>query len=155
MDIIDFRALWRGRNFEISTEVRKIRLAAQAFGMGAILPYLDKGVIDFYFNLPEEERYDRRHWTTKRLVREVLRSRIGYDDSKIGKRAFLLDGANFVKRMRSMILDEVYGCRLFDKEGLRFLERSIERADANRYAWHHVVGLSQFAGWYNHSKYLR
>jgi len=155
MDIIDFRALYRGRNFEVCTEKRKIELAARAFGVGTVFPYLDRRVIDFYFNLPRDQRYDRAHWTTKRFMRDFLRERLAYDDAAIGKWAFPFDGAAFVLRMKDMILDEIRSCGLFDREGLGFLTRSVERVEAQRYVWHHIVGLFQFAGWYNHSKYLR
>jgi asparagine synthase (glutamine-hydrolysing) len=155
MDIIDFRALYRGRNFEVCTEKRKIQLAARAFGVGAVFPYVDERVIDFYFNLPREQRYDPATWTTKRLMRDLLRERLQYDDAAIGKWGFPFDGAAFVRTMRDTVLGEITACGLFDRKGLGFLERSVARVDAHRYAWHHVVALFQFAGWYNHSRYLR
>jgi asparagine synthetase B (glutamine-hydrolysing) len=153
-DIIDVRGCLRGRHFEIGSQKQKIDLAARAFDMEGIYPYQDAEVIQFYFNLPEANRYDRKRLVNKRLLRDLLRARLGYDDVALGKRPFRFDGAEFVRRNRSLILEEIHGCDQFSRTGLEFLDRSIEGIDRGQHVWHHVLGLFQFAGWYNHSRFL-
>jgi asparagine synthase (glutamine-hydrolysing) len=154
LDGIDFRALLRGHHFENGCQRQKVDLATYAFGQHAVYPYQDGGVIDYYFNLPENERYDRRRMVNKVHLRELLRARLDYDERAIGKRCFRFDGAAFVKRHRDFIADEIRTCRLFDRKGSDAVLRAIDIVDSGRDIWHHIVGLFQFAAWYNHSRYL-
>jgi asparagine synthetase B (glutamine-hydrolysing) len=152
---VDFRGYLRGRHFEVGSQKDKIEMAARAFGMRGVYPYQDAGVIDYYFNLPEVERYDRARGVNKLLLRRLLRERLGYDERAVGKRAFQFDGAGFVSRHRAFIEDEILGCGLFDARAHFRLRRWIDAATGRGHAWQPVVGLFQFAGWYNRSRHLR
>ena len=154
MDAVDMRGLLRGRHFEIGCQRQKVDLAAVAYGLEAVYPYQDGPLLDYYFNLPEETRYDRRRMVSKLLLRELLRSRLEYDDRTIGKRGFRFDGAAFVRGHRDLVRDEIGGCDLLDRSAREQLLRAMDIVDSRRYAWHHIVGLFQFAAWHNHSRYL-
>lgn len=155
IDFVDARGLLRGRHFEIGSQKDKIGLAARAFGGRAVHPYQDPRVIDYYFNLPQESRYDREHLVNKVLLRELLRAKLGYDEHAVGKRGFTFDGAAFVRRNREFIRDELFSCTLFDRAAVEKLTRGIDDVGRGPYVWHHVVGIFQFAAWHNHSRYLR
>jgi asparagine synthase (glutamine-hydrolysing) len=153
MSPVDLRGLLRGRHFEIGSQKDKIELAARAYGMRGVYPYQDAAVIDYYFNLPEGERYDRARQVNKLLLRRLLRERLGYDERALGKRAFQFDGAGFVSRHRAFVEDEILGCALFDTRGHGRLRRWIDAASGGGHAWQPVIGLFQLAGWHNHSRY--
>lgn len=152
---VDLRGYLRGRHFEVGSQKDKIEMAARALGMRGVYPYQDAAVIDYYFNLPEAERYDKARGVNKLLLRRLLRERLGYDERAVGKRAFQFDGAGFVSRHRAFVEDEILGCGLFDVGAHRRLRRWIDAAAGRGYAWQPVLGLFQFAGWYNHSRHLR
>ncbi len=155
IDVVDARGLLRGRHFEIGSQKDKIGLAARAFGGRAVHPYQDPRVIDYYFNLPQESRYDREHLVNKVLLRELLRAKLGYDEHAVGSRGFTFDGAAFVRRNREFIRDELFSCALFDRAAVEKLTRGIDDVGRGPYVWHHIVGIFQFAAWHNHSRYLR
>lgn len=155
LDVTDMRTLLRGRHFEIGAQRQKIDLAARAFGVIPLYPYQDPAVIDYYFNLPERDRFDRAGLVNKVLLRRLLRERLDYDPAAIGKRGFQFDGAGFVARYRDLIVEEIRTCDLFYDRGLDFLPDSLKRVNRTRFGWHHVVGLFQLAAWYNHTQYLR
>jgi hypothetical protein len=150
---VDLRGLLRGRHFEVGSQKDKIELAARVSGMRGVYPYQDAGVIDYYFNLPEAERYDPVRQVNKRLLRRLLGERLDYDERAIGKRAFQFDGAGFVSKHRAFVEGEILGCALFDPRSHGRLRRWIDAAARGGYAWQAVVGLFQLAGWHNRSRH--
>lgn len=155
IDPVDARGLLRGRHFEIGSQKEKIGLAARVFGATAVHPYQDPRVIDYYFNLPVASRYDAGRLVNKVLLRELLRDRLDYDESAVGKRGFTFDGAAFVRRHRQFIRDEVLSCSMFDRAAAERILTAAEQTDRGPFVWHHIVGLFQFAAWHNHSRFLR
>jgi asparagine synthase (glutamine-hydrolysing) len=154
MDPVDARGLLRGRHFEIGSQKEKVDLAARAFGCNAVHPYQDPRVIDYYFNLPESSRYDARRLVNKVLLRELLRSRLAYDERSVGNRGFTFDGSAFVRRYGELIRDEVLTCSLFNTAAAERILRAVNRLDRGPFVWHHIVALFQFAAWHNHSRFV-
>jgi asparagine synthase (glutamine-hydrolysing) len=154
VDPVDARGLLRGRHFEIGCQKEKVDLAARAFGCSAVHPYQDPRVIDYYFNLPESSRYDARRLVNKVLLRELLKSRLGYDERAVGKRGFTFDGSAFVRRHRELIRDEVLACTLFDTAAAERILKAVNVLDRGPFVWHHIVALFQLAAWHNHSRFV-
>ena len=155
LDTVDARGLLRGRHFEMGSQKEKIVLAAEAVGARSVHPYQDPRVTDYYFNLPRSSRYDADRLVNKVLLRELLNRRLGYDERLIGKRGFVFDGAAFVRRYREMVREEIVECSLFDRSQAERLARGVDHVDRSPFAWHHLIGLYQFAAWHNHSRFVR
>lgn len=155
LDTIDLRGFLRGRHFEIGSQKEKIELAANALEMHGEYPFQDREVTDYYFNLPESERFCRKDLINKVLLRKMLRHYANYDDRAIGKQPFQFDGAAFIENNRSFLHEELLECKLFKKSQVNLLLRRLDQVLKSPFGWHHIIGLFQFAGWYNHSRFLR
>ena len=116
-------------------------------------PFIDRDLIDYYFNLPEHERFDRAGWTNKLLLRRMLEKYLDYDAAAIGKRYFQFNGSLFVTRYRQFIVEEVMGCRLWNEKIGDLLQGWLSSADSHPYIWQSVVGLLQISAWHNHSRF--
>jgi len=138
----------------MGSQKEKVGLAARTFGLEAVHPYQDPRVIDYYFNLPERSRYDAGRRVNKVLLRELLSSRLGYDESVVGARGFSFDGPAFLRRHAGLVRDEVLTCSLFDRAAAERILNAAGDPDRSPCSWHHVVGLFQFAAWHNHSRYI-
>jgi hypothetical protein len=155
LNAVDFRAVLRGRHYEQGAVMGKVRAAARHFGARPVHPFIDPALIDYYFNLPERDRFDRKRRLNKVLVRRMLAEHLDYDASAIGKRYFQFDGALFVTRHRKMIEAEIAGCRLWDGRLHGLLDGWLSKVDSQPYLWQSVVCLLQISAWYNHSRFAR
>lgn len=133
--------------------VMKQRLAANAVGMTSALPWADRQIADYYFDLPVAYRYDTSSGENKVLLRQMLRERLAYDAAAVGKHYFEFDGARFVTENRDFVWSEIEASPLWDPAALPMVRRWIERVDAHPVTYHAVLTVFMISGWSNHSPF--
>ncbi len=153
LDDIDFRALMRGRHYEQGAVMGKVRAAARHFNARPAHPFIDADLIEYYFNLPESERFDRQRRVNKLLLRKMLAEYLDYDAVAVGKRYFQFDGPLFVHRYRQLIVNEVSSCRLWNERMGTLLDGWLAKSDQHPYLWQSIVALLQISAWHNHSRF--
>ena len=131
--------------------LKKHALAANAIGHEAMMPWCDYEVADYYFNLPEADRYDRKRGINKVLLRRMLEQYLDYDADKVGKHYFTFDGALFVAENRAFIRDEIDSCELWDRSGLELVHQWIDAIESRPFLHHSILTLFMVSGWHNHS----
>ncbi len=155
LDDLDLFAVVNERHTGPGGSMQKQRLAANAIGLGSALPWCDDDLADYYFNLPEDQRYDRSSAKNKLLLRSMLLRYLDYDADVVGKHYFSFDGATFIKRNREFVVSEIDGCALWDDRGLLLVHGWLDRLDSRPLLYHPLLTLFMVSGWYNHSRYLR
>ncbi len=133
---------------------KKHNLAARAAGHEPAVPWCDPEIADYYFNLPEEHRYDRKTGTNKLLLRSMLLEYLDYDAAKIGKHYFAFDGARFVAENEAFIRAEIDRCPLWDRAGLGLVHRWLDQIERRPLLYHPILTVFMVSGWRNHSRYL-
>lgn len=155
LDLLNFRALIRGRHYDQNVGMLKGRLACALFNSKCIFPFTDERIINFYFNLREEDRFNRDKLINKVFLRNLLKDKIAYDDKKIGKKIFAFEGNQFIELYKDLILKEIYSCTLWKKKGLDKIVHQVYKKNQNRkYAWNALFNLFMLSGWLNHSRYI-
>ena len=134
--------------------MQKQRLAANAIGLGSSLPWCDDGVADYYFNLPEADRYDREGLIGKVLLRRMLLRYADYDADAIGKHYFAFDGAEFIARNMEFVRAEIDQCTLWADDGLSTVHRWLDQIDSRPLLYHSLLPVFMVSGWHNHSRFL-
>jgi asparagine synthase (glutamine-hydrolysing) len=133
----------------------KAHVAAQAFGIQASLPYCDPDLVDYFFNLPVEDKYDTKSGVTKILLRRMLLDTIGYDAEAVGKHYFGFAGAQFLLDHRSFVLSEIAQCTLWSSDVVSLAGSWLDRLERRPLLYHSLLILFQLSGWHNHSRYIR
>ncbi len=134
---------------------KKHILASRAIGHEPVLPWGDGEIADYYFNLPEEHRYDKKTGANKVLLRRMLATYLDYDADKIGKHYFKFDGARFVAENTDFIRSEIYSCDLWDRAGLGQVDNWLDQIEKRPLLYHPIITLLMVSGWRNHSRYLQ
>ena len=147
LDDIDFRSLVRGRNADHNAMIEKARVTGETFAVGTAFPFFDPDLADYYFHLPESDRFDRARSTNKVLLRRMLRERLDYDDARLGKRVFEFDGVGFLQQHRKFVLHEITGCPLWNDRVGPLVTGLIDRPRALRKTWPSLLALFQLSGW--------
>ncbi len=129
--------------------MKKHTLAAHAIGHEPAVPWCDYEVADYYFNLPERDRYDKKGGINKVLLRRMLRRYLDYDAEQIGKHYFSFDGARFVAENRDFIRAEIDSCPLWNTN-LGMVHEWIDAIDARPFLHHSILTLFMVSGWHNH-----
>lgn len=155
LDNFDLFAEVRERHIVPAGSMQKQRLAANAMGLGSALPWCDDDLADYYFNLPEVQRYDLSSGKNKLLLRTMLLRYLDYDADAIGKHYFEFDGATFIERNMEFVVSEIDSCSLWDSRGLRQVHGWLDRIASRPLLYHALLTLFMVSGWHNHSRYLR
>ena len=134
--------------------MQKQVLAAGALGMGASLPWCDHAVADYYFNLPEQDRFTRKPAKNKLLLRKMLLRYLDYDADLIGKHYFSFDGAGFILRNMDFVRSEIESCALWDTSNLGLVRGWLDQIESRPLLYHSLLTLFMVSGWHNHSRYL-
>jgi hypothetical protein len=135
--------------------MQKQVLAADALGMGASLPWCDHAVADYYFNLPEHDRYSHKPVKNKLLLRKMLLRYLDYDADVIGKHYFSFDGAGFIVRNMDFVRSEIDSCGLWDAGGLGLINGWLDQIGSRPLLYHSLLTVFMVSGWHNHSRYLK
>lgn len=154
LDLIDLWGIIKLRNADAGASMLKQRLAARAVGMTAPMPFCDHEISDYYFNLPERDRFDRKADSGKTLLRQMLLEFLDYDANAIGKHYFMFDGAGFITRNMDFIRSEIDACALWDRPGLSVVHDWLGQIEDRPFLHHSLLTIFMISGWHNHSRYL-
>ena len=80
-------------------------------------------IADYYFNLPEADRFDREAKLNKVLLRRALAEALDYDERVVGSRYFDFDPARFMVTNAPFVREEILGCALWGPEVEPMFER--------------------------------
>lgn len=147
LDDFDFRARVRGRHYDQNAMTVKAHVAAECYDARASFPFDDGDLAQYYFHLPEADRFDRAALQNKVLLRRMLRERLGYDDARLGKRVFEFDGPGFLLAHRKLVEHEIGSCPQWSPQVLDTLRGQLNRPAALRKTWPSLVVLFQLSGW--------
>lgn len=139
------------RQIEGARTPDKVRLVAQTHGMEAVLPYCDKSLADYGFNLPLADRYDVRTHTDKIPLRRFLDERLGYDAKVVGDGFFAFDGAPFFIANEAFVRDEIYSCDLWKPEVRNIVDGWLAALPHRPFLFHVLHSLFAISGWRNHN----
>lgn len=154
LSLMDLYAVINVRYTGPGGSVQKLRLVASSAGMSAALPWCDNDVADYYFNLREPYRYDRETGKNKLLLRKMLHRYLDYDSDAIGKHYFQFDGPGFLERNDEFVRSEIYSCELWEPDGLRLVNKWLDRVESRPLLYHALLTIFMVSGWHNHSRYL-
>lgn len=153
LDLFDFYTLME-RYLTPQASAKKHVLSALAIGHEPQVPWCDNDIADYYFNLPEEHRYDKKNGVNKVLLRRMLLKYLDYDSDVIGKHYFTFDGARFVVENKHFVRDEINSCALWDKSGLGQVNNWLDTIEQHPYYYHALLTMLMVSGWHNHSRLL-
>jgi asparagine synthetase B (glutamine-hydrolysing) len=154
LDLLDLYGEVMVRHADSGQWMQKQRLAANAIGLGSSLPWCDDDIADYYFNLPEHHRYDRKSGTNKILLRRMLYRYLDYDADVIGKHYFGFDGTGFIQNNMDFVRSEIDRCALWDRGGLSNIHKWLDEVDARPFLHHSLLTLFMVSGWHNHNRFL-
>lgn len=154
LDLVDLWGSIKLRNSDAGGSMLKQRLAATSIGMTAGLPFCDHELADYYFNLAEPYRFDRKTGTNKVLFRAMLLEFMDYDADAVGKHYFMFDGPGFIDQNMDFIRSEIDACALWDEPGLSVVHDWLSRMDDRPFLHHAILTIFMISGWHNHSRYI-
>lgn len=154
LDLIDLYGAVKERHGDAAGSMLKQRLAAQSVGMTAVLPFCDHDIADYYFNLPEQNRFDRKSLVNKKLLRSMLLEFLDYDADAVGKHYFMFDGPDFVAKNMDFVRSEIDACTLWDKPGLTLAHGWLDTVGSRPLLYHSILTIFMISGWHNHSRFL-
>ena len=147
LDDFDFRAEVRGRNADQNAMIVKAYVSGECFDVRASFPFTDEKLSNYYFNLPEPDRFSRATLTNKTLLRRMLREKLDYDDERLGKRVFEFDGVGFLSDHRALVEREIFDCPSWTHEVQPLVRGLLDRPQALRKTWPSLIALFQLSGW--------
>ncbi|MCL7939446.1 asparagine synthase-related protein [Halomonas sp. ATCH28] len=153
-DPVDCRAFIRGQYVDHELFMRKARNAADAFEWNVKFPWAQESVVDYFFNLPEENRFDRDNYRNKVILRDYIKKRVGVDSDKIGKKGFVFDYTRFLELNQRFVLDEILACPLWTPAIESHVRKMVDQGFRYRKNAERLYCLFMISGWYNHSTYL-
>ncbi|MDX1811392.1 MAG: asparagine synthase-related protein, partial [Gammaproteobacteria bacterium] len=152
---IDLEASIRGRDYDRSCSFLKARLVASHTNNSMFYPYCNDELIDYCFNLPEQERFDMSRYINKILLRKLLNEKVQYDTLANKKFGFNFEGREFIRQHKKFITHEILNCSAWESEKMGpFLTRSMKLLDKNYYESHGIILLFLLSGWINHNQYM-
>ena len=141
--------------------IRKMRNFTDVINANFILPFANKNIAEYIFNLPEKYLFDRQTLKNKIFIREILKDRIGLDSDKIGKRGwgynanvYLINNLDFIKK-------KILSCTLWQPPIYNLLERLINNIHnirnnnyTSRTSRSLIIRLYLISSWYTLNKFI-
>lgn len=145
---------------EAEMHIRKFRNAASVWQSNPILPFADKNVANYLFNLPESYAFERTTGRNKIILRHLLKDRIALDSDKIGKMGFTVNYESTLSALSDQIKDEITHCELWNKKNIlslytRLINVSRSQSSNKHRAAFLIHRLFLLSSWINHSIYLK
>ncbi len=153
-DLVDFLAATVLRQDDPCRISPKIHMAARVAGLETVMPWCDQAIADYYFNLPEADRFDRDAKLNKVLLRRALAEALDYDERVVGSHYFDFDPARFMVANAPFVREEILGCALWGPEVEPMFERWFAALPNRPLHAHALHGLFMVSGWHNHSRHL-
>jgi hypothetical protein len=133
----------------------KVIRVAEARGMAPVLPYCDLDLAEYFFHLPEAERFDAAKREEKVLLRRLLTEQIDYDPVTIGDGFFAFDGASFFIENAAFVREEINSCGLWKPAVGLLVDEWLAALPQRPYLFHPLLSLFVVSGWFNHSPFVR
>ncbi len=154
LDVFDYLPTVKGRHYDSNQVLLKGRTAAVARGTTIEFPWSNEKIADYYFNLPEPDRFDRNGFVNKILLRRMLRERLEYPDAALGKKYFEFQLAPFMAAHRKWVIDEIFACNLWQSPVRTLVPRWYDSLSSTPRLAYGLNALFMISGWYNHSRYI-
>jgi asparagine synthetase B (glutamine-hydrolysing) len=133
----------------------KPRASAIVCDLEVLFPYCDGNLIDYVFNLPETQRFDREKSINKVLLRKMLQDFCGYDAERIGKRVFEFGKVRWLLRHRKFVSAEIGRCALWNEKAGPLAEKILAKLETRPDLHYALFPLFMISGWHNHSRYIK
>ena len=154
IDDIDFGS-YLLTHYDQRAVMLKARAAVTARDLDAIFPYCDRDLMEYVFNLPEADRFDREKQINKVLLRALLKERCDYDAEKIGKRVFVFGKVRWLLRHRKFVAAEIGRCALWNEKAGPLAEKILAKLETRPDLHFGLFPLFMISGWHNHSRYVK
>jgi asparagine synthase (glutamine-hydrolysing) len=153
-DLFDFKTNILTTVVVPELHIRKFRLFADSIDANAVLPFANQKVAQYFAKMSEKHLIDRKTLKNKLILREMLKNKIGLDSDKLGKMGFSYDSRSIVLQNLQMITDEIYSCKLWDKEGMQKVVSRLKETmqSTNKYAelsGRLIYRIYLLSGWHN------
>ncbi|AAZ26171.1 asparagine synthase-related protein [Colwellia psychrerythraea] len=153
LDKDDFRAAIRARFCDSTMFQMKAELTTNSFGNEVYFPFSNKELVDYYFNLPIEERYDKANSCNKTLLRSMLNEYVEVDDFFKVKSGFRYNMPEFITINKEKIKKEIIECDLLEQDySNRFFAKHLDVQKVNYTSACKAYILLVFASWRNRNK---
>ncbi len=153
LDTFDMFHVVLRRHIHAGQVLLKQKLAAGAIGMGSSLPWCDDDLVEYYFHLPEADRFDRETGKNKLLLSKMLLRYLDYDSAAVGKHYFVFDGAEFISHNMDFVRAEIDASPLWDADGLQMIHKWLDRIGSRTMLHHALLTVFMISGWSNHSEF--
>jgi len=155
MDVPGNKTVLHAQNFSYTSATIKKQTATEHMGSRAVLPWADQDIIDYYFNLPEEHKYDQKNCTSKIILRAMMKEYMDFDFKKIGKKIFYFDAQKFLLENKDFVREEILGCSLWNGNIEEEFKKYMDIVARVPRAGNALVDLFLVSGWHNHCKFLK
>jgi asparagine synthase (glutamine-hydrolysing) len=162
LDLFDFKTSILCPLIASEMHIRKMRNFADAINANFILPFANKNIAEYIFNLPENYLFDRKTLKNKIFFRKVLKDRIDLDSDKIGKRGWGYNGnVNLINNL-NFIKEQILSCSLWQPFISKLLERliyniyNVRKNDyISRTSRSLIIRLYLISSWHTLNKFIR
>ncbi len=142
------------KHIEGSRTPDKVRTVAQVYDMAPVLPYCDRDIADYFFHLPQDQRFDASARHEKVLLTQMLRETVDYDPDDVASGFFEFDGAPFFIANADYVKEEVLSCSLWQPSIERYIADWLEELPRRPFLFHALLSIFMVSGWHNHSPYV-
>ena len=150
LDRDDFRAAIRARSCDSTMFQMKAELTTNGFGNQVYFPFSNKNLVDYYFNLPQSERYDKPNGVNKKLLRDMLNEFVEIDDFFKVKSGFRYNMQEFISKNKAKLQEEMLNCDLLDNAYIKkWFEKHLNCKRINYTSACKAYVLLIFATWRN------
>ena len=150
LDRDDFRAAIRARSCDSTMFQMKAELTTNSFGNQVYFPFSNKNLVDYYFNLPQSERYDKPNGVNKKLLRDMLNEFVEIDDFFKVKSGFRYNMQEFISENKAKLQEEMLNCDLLDNAYIKkWFEKHLNCKHINYTSACKAYVLLIFATWRN------
>lgn len=155
LDQDDFRAAIRARFCDSTMFQMKAELTTNSFGNEVYFPFSHNELVNYYFNLPLDERYDKPNGVNKKLLRDMLNEYVDVDDFFKVKSGFRYNMQEFIAQNKARIKEEILSCDLLDENySLKWFKKHLDCNSINYTSACKAYVLLVFASWRNRNQHL-
>jgi len=93
----DAKNFYKGRVFDTVSINTKAKMIADYYSIDYSLPFCDKHIIDYYFNLPDDKKFDKINYKNKLGLRSLINKELGEYEYVKNKGSFRFNINDFIK----------------------------------------------------------
>jgi len=153
LDKDDFRVAVRSRLCDNTMFQMKGELSSSAYNNEIFFPFTDPELVDYYFNLPMEFRYNKKEGINKVLLRKLIGEKIEIDDFFKVKSGFRYDMPSFISTNFPEIKNDILNCKLFNSNEIESWLYSVEKVKNNYVVSCKIYIVTTLATWFNANEF--